>query len=142
MIQPASQDIIKYMMSQDAYSRWLGIEVLDVRPGYCKLSMIVRSEMVNGFGIAHGGIAYSLADSALAFAVNATGWMAKTVHLSCNYIRSLSAGDQINAEAIESERSKRFSYVDIYITREMDRIACLHGMAFLSDKMWVIPPTS
>lgn len=142
MIQPSSQDIVRYMMSRDAFSKWLGILVDDVRPGYCKVSMTVRAEMVNGFGIAHGGIAYSLADSALAFAANASGQMAKTVHLSCHYVRALYAGDLIHAEATESDRSKRFSYMDIILTRGIDRIASLQGMAFLSDKMWVIPPTA
>ncbi|MFN3951866.1 MAG: PaaI family thioesterase [Thermaurantimonas sp.] len=142
MTHPSPLDIVRYMMSRDAFSRWLGIAVDEVRPGYCKLSMAVRAEMTNGFGIAHGGIAYSLADSALAFAANASGQMAKTVHLSCSYIRALHAGDLIYAEATESDRSKRFSYMDITITSGIDKIASLHGMAFLSDKIWIIPPTS
>ncbi|MCX8148557.1 PaaI family thioesterase [Thermaurantimonas aggregans] len=130
------------MMRQDAFSQWLGISVDEVRPGYCRLTMIVRPEMTNGFGIAHGGIAYSFADSALAFAANAAGYVAKTVHLSCEYIRPANANDLLQAEAVEKERTHRFSYMEIIITRNTEKVAVLHGMAYLSDKVWSIPPTS
>ena len=56
----------------DAFSRWLGVEVLEAAPGHSRIRMTVRDEMVNGFGISHGGIVFSLADSALAFCRNAT----------------------------------------------------------------------
>ena len=61
-------EIANKMYEQDAFSQWLGIDIEDVTEGYCKLKMSVRKEMLNGFQIAHGGIAYSLADTALAFA--------------------------------------------------------------------------
>ena len=65
--------IIDAMMKKDLFSQWLGIERVEERVGYCKLKMTVRPEMCNGFEIAHGGITYSLADSALAFASNSNG---------------------------------------------------------------------
>ncbi|CAG0910535.1 unnamed protein product, partial [Cyprideis torosa] len=61
------------MYENDAFSKWLGIERMEEREGYCKLKMVLTKDMTNGFNIAHGGIAYSLADSALAFAANARG---------------------------------------------------------------------
>ena len=67
------QAIVNKMFDQDAFSQWLGIEIVDVSDGYCQLKMTVRNDMLNGFKIAHGGIAYSLADSALAFASNSNG---------------------------------------------------------------------
>ena len=67
------QKIIKKMFDQDAFSQWLGIEIIEVNDGYCKLKMEVRKEMLNGFHISHGGISYSLADTALAFASNTHG---------------------------------------------------------------------
>ncbi len=60
-----SQKIVNKMFDKDAFSQWLGIEIIEVKDGYCELKMTVRKEMLNGFQIAHGGIAYSLADSAL-----------------------------------------------------------------------------
>ena len=65
-----AQRIVSKMMENDRFSEWLGIEIEEVKEGYCRLSMTVREEMLNGFGIAHGGIVFSLADSALAFASN------------------------------------------------------------------------
>lgn len=61
------------MLNHDSFSNWLGIELVEISEGYCRLKMKVRQEMTNGFNIAHGGIAYSLADSALAFASNSHG---------------------------------------------------------------------
>jgi acyl-CoA thioesterase len=62
------EDIVAQMYENDYFSQWLGIERLEVRAGYCRLGLEIRRDMLNGFGLAHGGIAYSLADSALAFA--------------------------------------------------------------------------
>ena len=64
------RQVVDHMMLHDKFSQWLGIEVLDIQEGYSKIKMTVRGEMVNGFGIVHGGIAFSLADSAFAFACN------------------------------------------------------------------------
>ena len=61
---------VESMLAKDAFSRWLGIDVISLYAGHCVLRMTVRDEMVNGFGVAHGGIAFSLADSAMAFACN------------------------------------------------------------------------
>ena len=67
-----AEKIVSKMINGDAFSQWLGINVIKVSEGFCKLEMRVRKEMTNGFNIAHGGISYSLADSALAFAANAS----------------------------------------------------------------------
>ena len=63
-------EIINEMMANDFFSQWLGIKIIKQEIGSCKLSLIIKKEMLNGFGIAHGGITYSLADSALAFCVS------------------------------------------------------------------------
>lgn len=68
-----AEKVVNKMMDGDAFSKWLGIKVLEISKGYCQLQMQVRKEMTNGFFIAHGGICYSLADSALAFAANSDG---------------------------------------------------------------------
>lgn len=66
-------DITGLMLQHDRFTQWLGIELLAVDKGYCRLQMMIRDEMCNGFGIAHGGICFSVADSALAFASNSHG---------------------------------------------------------------------
>ena len=65
-----ANQVVNRMVENDLFSQWLGIEILEIREGYSKIKMLVRKEMVNGFGIVHGGIAFSLADSAFAFACN------------------------------------------------------------------------
>ena len=65
-----AREVVAHMMKNDLFSQWLGVEVLEVREGYSRIKMTVREEMINGFGIVHGGIAFSLADSAFAFACN------------------------------------------------------------------------
>lgn len=135
---PTAEEIVNQMMANDAFSRWLGIEVSEVRPGYCRLTMCIREEMTNGFHIAHGGIVYSLADSALAFAANAHGKIAKTIQLSCQYIRSLSPGQPLVAEAFETARTRKFAYYAVYIYMEKQPAAVLQGMAYISEKDWII----
>ena len=65
--------VVNTMMNKDYFSQWLGIDVVLAAPGQSILKMKIRKEMLNGFGIAHGGISFSLADSALAFASNSHG---------------------------------------------------------------------
>ena len=62
--------VVQKMLDTDEMTRWLNVEVIESKEGFCKLQMTIRDEMVNGFKIAHGGIAFSLADSAIAFAAN------------------------------------------------------------------------
>ena len=65
--------VVTKMLRGDRMTDWLKAEVLESRPGFCRLSMIAREEMANGFGIIHGSITFALADSAIAFAANAHG---------------------------------------------------------------------
>ena len=66
--QRVARTIISKMMAADAFSQWMGIEIIETGPGKVVLEMKVRPEMVNGFGVCHGGVTFSFADSALAFA--------------------------------------------------------------------------
>ena len=65
-----AQTVINHLLETDLFSKWLGIEVLEIKEGYSKITMTIRDEMINGFGIVHGGVTFSLADSAFAFACN------------------------------------------------------------------------
>jgi len=85
------------MFDKDAFSQWLGIEIIEVKDGYCELKMTVRKEMLNGFQIAHGGIAYSLADSALAFASNSHGRKSLSVETSISHTVSVKKDDVLTA---------------------------------------------
>src|SRR5688572_22649346 len=102
-----ASEIVNTMMKKDYFSQWLGIKVLEVKEGYCRLGMTVTKDMLNGFGIAHGGISYSLADSALAFASNSKGPKSVSIETSIAHIKALKENDSIVAEAFcETETAR------------------------------------
>ena len=131
--------IVNKMYDQDAFSQWLGIEIVDVSEGYCQLKMKVRKEMLNGFHIAHGGIAYSLADSALAFASNSHGRKSLSVETSISHMVSIKAGDMLTAMTKELSRSDKVGVYLITITnKENQEIAIFKGTVYCTSKDWLI----
>ncbi|MCX8020656.1 MAG: hydroxyphenylacetyl-CoA thioesterase PaaI [Chitinophagaceae bacterium] len=96
---PPARLVINHMLAQDRFSQWLGIELLDCDDGYSKIKMTVRQEMVNGFGIAHGGIAFALADSAFAFACNSRNDLSVALEANIHFLKPVHVGDQLTAEA-------------------------------------------
>lgn len=133
-------EITNTMMAKDYFSQWLGIEVLEIKEGSCKLKMMVRAEMLNGFGIAHGGITYSFADSALAFASNSHGRKAVSVETSISHTESLHENDVIIAEAIEEKCSNKIGIYSIKITRFSDNamVALFKGTVYRTSQNWLI----
>ena len=130
--------IVNKMYDQDAFSQWLGIEIIDVSAGYCQLKMKVRKEMLNGFHIAHGGIAYSLADSALAFASNSHGRKSLSVETSISHMVSIKAGDMLTAMTKELSRSDKIGVYLITITNnENKEIANFKGTVYRTSKIWL-----
>jgi len=135
---PSSNDIVQTMMAKDYFSQWLGIKILDIKPGFCKLKLQVKKEMLNGFGIAHGGITYSIADSALAFASNSHGQKSVSVETSISHLKSLYENDWIIAEAIEEHLSNKIASYQIKIIRESDQclVASFKGTVYRTSKTW------
>lgn len=124
-------------MDKDLFSQWLGIERLEEREGFCKLKMKIRKEMGNGFGIAHGGIAYSLADSALAFASNSHGRQAVSIEISISHIKPLTTGDVIIATAEEKNLSTRIGIYEVKIEKHNgELVALFKGTVFRKDIHW------
>jgi acyl-CoA thioesterase len=131
--------IVNKMYDQDAFSQWLGIEIVDVSEGYCQLKMKVRKEMLNGFHILHGGIAYSLADSALAFASNSHGRKSLSVETSISHMVSIKAGDMLTAMTKELSRSDKIGVYLITITnKENQEIAIFKGTVYCTSKDWLL----
>ena len=89
--QRLAESIVNLMMAHDEFSRWLGISVLEIAPRRSTCRMTVRPEMGNGFGVCHGGITYSIADSALAFASNTHGRVTLSVENGISYAAPCSA---------------------------------------------------
>ena len=129
--------IINKMFDQDAFSQWLGIEIVDVSDGYCQLKMTVRNDMLNGFKIAHGGIAYSLADSALAFASNSNGKKSLSVETSISHTISVKDGDKLTATTEELSISDKIGIYHITITnQENQEVAFFKGTVYRTSKNW------
>jgi acyl-CoA thioesterase len=130
-------EIISKMMKGDAFSQWLGINVISLQPGFSKLKLKVRAEMVNGFNIAHGGITYSLADSALAFAANSYGKQCVSIETSISHTRPVKTNDQLTAECTELNRGRSIGIYQVIITNQDDKkVALFKGTVHISDKNW------
>ena len=132
-----ARKVVEKMITGDAFSQWLGIEILEITRGYCKLKMIVRKEMTNGFDIAHGGISYSLADSALAFAANSDGIQSLSVETSIAHTKKVMSGDTLIAETQEVSKNDKSAIYNINITNQ-DNIEVAHfkGKVYRTQKKW------
>lgn len=129
--------VVDKMYSHDGFSNWLGIEVLETGKGKSVLKMTVRKEMLNGFGIAHGGITYSFADSALAFASNSHGRMSVSVETSISHIAQVKEGDILTAIAEERSLSNKIAVYDIIVTNQDGvKVALFKGTVYRSSKEW------
>ncbi|MBL7722708.1 MAG: hydroxyphenylacetyl-CoA thioesterase PaaI [Chitinophagaceae bacterium] len=128
-------EVVSHMMKHDLFSQWLGIEVLDVKEGYSRIKMTVRKEMINGFGIVHGGIAFSLADSAFAFACNNRNVLSVALDTSINFIKPVHVDDILTAEAKEVHNGKSTGLYHIEIKNQKDHvIAQFKGLCYRTDK--------
>lgn len=122
-------------MAEDAFSQWLGIEVMEVGPGYVKLQMDIRDEMNNGFQVTHGGIAYAFADSALAFASNSHGPVALALENNISYLRKVNSGDTITAVTEEVRIGRSIGVYNIVMTNQNGKkVAFFRGTVFRTKK--------
>lgn len=127
--------VVAHMLEHDAFSRWLGITVLDIREGYSRVRMTIREEMVNGFGIIHGGIAFSLADSAFAFACNNRNTLSVALDTSINFIKPVYIGDILTAVATEIHNGQSTGLYQVEIRNQKDHVVALFkGLCYRTDK--------
>lgn len=130
-----ANDVVSHMMQHDRFSQWLGIEIIEIKEGYSKIKMTIREEMVNGFGIIHGGIAFSLADSAFAFACNNRNVLSVALDTSINFIKPVHTGDVLVAEAKELHNGKSTGLYHIAIRNQKDHeVAVFKGLCYRTDK--------
>lgn len=119
------QQVVNHMMQHDKFSQWLGITILELKEGYSKIQMTVREEMMNGFGIAHGGVAFSFADSAFAFACNNRNNLSLALDTSINFTKPVHTDDVLTAEAKELHNGKSTGLYHITITNQHNHIVAL-----------------
>ena len=119
------QQVVTQMLKDDLFSQWLGIEVIEITEGYSKIKMTVRTEMINGLGIVHGGIAFSLADSAFAFACNNRNVLSVALDTSINFLKPVLVGDLLVAEAKELHNGKSTGLYQVSISNQQQHLVAL-----------------
>lgn len=117
------------MFSRDPASSSLGMELLEIRPGYARMSMPVRADMLNGHAICHGGFVFMLADSAFAFACNSYNNVTVGAGCTIDYLAPVREGDLLVAEAVEVSLSGKTGIYDVSV-----RIADGHTVALFRGK--------
>lgn len=133
--QKLAERVVSGMMAKDAFSQWLGIEVLTTKPDEAVVRMTVRPEMVNGFGVAHGGISYSLADSALAFAANTNGNITVAIDNGITYPAAIHVGDVLTASCTKDSTTRRLGFYRVTVTNEKNEtVATFKGTVYRTDK--------
>jgi acyl-CoA thioesterase len=138
-IDPSAQDlaerVVAAMVARDAMATWLGIEVLEIAPRCSTCRLKVRDDMLNGFGVAHGGIAFSLADSAFAFACNTQGRITVSIENAVTYPAPVQAGDVLTAVAREEATSSRIAYYRVDVRNQRDEVVALfRGTAYRTSR--------
>ena len=123
------------MFNRDAYSQWLGIKLLEIQPGRAVLQMKVRKDMINGFDVCHGGVTFSLADSALAFASNSHGRLSLALDANISYPAKVMVGDLLTASAEEQSRTRHTAIYNITVTKGDDTtVGLFRGTVYRTDK--------
>ncbi len=129
--------VVDQMYNNDPFSQWLGIERVEDGEGTSILKMTVRREMLNGFAIAHGGITYSLADSALAFASNSHGIQSVSIETGISHIKPVKEGDVLTATAKELSLSNKVGIYEISVSNQDDvMVALFKGTVYRTGKDW------
>lgn len=129
--------IVDMMYENDKFSQWLGIERVLIEEGRAILKMVIRKEMLNGFDIAHGGIVFSLADSAFAFSSNSFGKKSVSIEASVNWAKALYENDEIVAESKMRSISNKQAVFDIDVKRGEEIVAIFRGIVYRTSKDWI-----
>jgi acyl-CoA thioesterase len=137
-MQSTHEAVVSHMMENDFFSQWMGVEVLEVKEGYSKIQMTIRKEMVNGFGIVHGGLPFSLADSAFAFACNNRNNLSVALDVTIAFMKAVNVGDILTAEAKEIHNGKSTGVYLIHVTNQRnEQVALFKGTCFRTGKTLV-----
>ncbi|HEU4575386.1 MAG TPA: hydroxyphenylacetyl-CoA thioesterase PaaI [Chitinophagaceae bacterium] len=130
--------VVNHMMTNDYFSQWMGVNILEIQEGYSKISMAIRQEMVNGFGIVHGGIPFSLADSAFAFACNNRNNLSVALDVTITFTKAVHVGDILTAEAKEVHNGRSTGVYLITVTNQKnEQVALFKGTCFRTGKTLV-----
>ena len=130
-----ANNVVNDMLQKDLFSQWLGISIIEIKEGYSKIKMTVRPEMINGFGIVHGGITFSLADSAFAFACNNRNILSVALDTSINFLKPVQVNDVLIAETNELHNGRSTGLYHINIKNQQNEtVAVFKGTCFRTSK--------
>lgn len=130
-----AMQVVMRMFEQDAFSQWLGVEVVEVSVGRCVLTMTMREEMANGFGTAHGGIVFAFSDTALAFCTNADGKVSVALDCSISYPTAVKPGDVLTAVGVMESTTRKVGFASVTVTNQRDEtVGHFRGTVYRTEK--------
>jgi acyl-CoA thioesterase len=132
--QGLAERVVSSMMAADAFSRSMGMEVVDVHPRAATVRMTVRDDMRNGFGVCHGAVPFALADSALAFASNTHGNITVSIENSISYPKPIVPGDTLTATAEQESETNRLAFFRVTVTRGDETVALFRGTVYKTNR--------
>jgi len=133
--QAVAERVVAGMLASDAFSRLLGMEVVELAPRRAVVRMTVRDDMVNGFGVCHGGATFSRADSALAFAANSHGTLRMSVENSIGYPAPAHVGDVLTATCEPEHAGRRVSFYRVRVENQSgETVAIFRGTVYDTGK--------
>lgn len=131
--------VVQHLMEHDAFSQWMGVEVLEAAVGRSVIRMPVRADMVNGFGTLHGGVLFAFADSAFAFATNARGMLSVAVDCSISFPVAVRPGDVLTATAVEQSTTNRLAFCEVTVTNRDDvAVGYFRGTVYRTTRPHVV----
>jgi acyl-CoA thioesterase len=139
--QAQAEAIASSMLARDNFSRWMDVELVVIRPRACTLRMKVRADMLNGFGVSHGGIVFAFADSALAFASNTNGHVTVSVDNTISYPAPIELNDELIAVAEEESASARLAFYRVTVAKQDGTcVALMHATVYRTPQKHHIEP--
>ncbi|MEY4609032.1 MAG: phenylacetic acid degradation protein [Gemmatimonadota bacterium] len=117
-VDAQARAVVERMMTRDAFSRWLGVELVEIAERRSVIRMTVRPEMVNGFGTAHGGIVFAFADSALAFCTNSDGEISVALDCTVSYPTAVRPGDVLTATGVQESTTNKIGFARVTVVNQ------------------------
>jgi acyl-CoA thioesterase len=123
--QVLAERLVATLRDRDGFSAWMGLELVALSPASCTVRATIRREMLNGFGVCHGGITYAIADSALAFASNTHGRVTLSVENGISYAAPVVLGDVLTAAAEEESAGGRIAFYRVVVRKQDDSVVAI-----------------
>jgi acyl-CoA thioesterase len=119
------EEVLKIMLKNDRFTDWLGLQIIEIGKGYCKLQYRITEDMMNGFNSIHGGILFAAADSAFAFACNSHGHLTVALDATVSFTKPAKTGELLHVEAVEVFLGNKIGIYDVRTTNEKDELVAL-----------------